>query len=47
MPARSVEGGKTAAASPKGKTKFAERKRVLKRGSDGDVVRAFAKKKKT
>jgi hypothetical protein len=32
------------AASVKGITKFAERKRVLKKGSDTDLVRAFSKK---
>jgi hypothetical protein len=43
MPSRPNK--KTEPASEKGKTKFAERKRVLKHGSDGDVVRAFAEKK--
>lgn len=43
MPSRKTDS-KTAAGD-KGKTKFAERKRVLKPGSDGDVVRAFAKKR--
>jgi hypothetical protein len=45
MPMRSSNQKKTAPAGEKGRIKFAERKRVLKHGSDGDVVRAFATKK--
>lgn len=44
MPAPSSDK-KTVIAGDKAKTKIAQRKRVLKHGSDGDVVRAFANKK--
>lgn len=43
MPARGSE--QTGPADEKGKLKVAERKRVLKKGSDREVVRAFANKK--
>jgi len=45
MAMNASEQKKTATVGEKGRTKFAERKRVLKHGSDGDVVRAFANKK--
>jgi hypothetical protein len=45
MAMRASEQKKTATPAAKGPVKFAERKRVLKRGSDADVVAAFATKK--
>lgn len=45
MPSRLSNKLKTKPARSTRKTEFAQRTRVLKRGSDGDIVRAFATKR--
>lgn len=46
MPSHSASKSKATSAGDKGKQKMTVRKRVLKKGSDEDVVHEFAEKRR-